>query len=146
MYYLTFENEIFFDGNLDISFLKDLVRLYLGKADFFEIRSLEEDKIAREFIKNYGAYDENESFEEIGSGIIDEDLRDGLLNILLKDKQTLNFYKLSLFRENILIMEILNYGEEVSIYNLNEKEVVNLANELESLYGLKEINISKTDD
>ncbi|WP_411354934.1 hypothetical protein [Peptoniphilus harei] len=44
MYYINFENDVFIDENIDLSHLKDLVRIYLNRCDSYQITVLKEDK------------------------------------------------------------------------------------------------------
>ena len=48
---------------------------------------------------------------------------------------------LSLYDDGILKLEILNYGSEVYIYGFDKKTVVDFADELEKVYGIREVNV-----
>jgi len=56
-------------------------------------------------------------------------------------ESALNFMGLSLYDDGILKLEILNYGSEVYIYGFDKKTVVEFADELEKVYGIKEVNV-----
>ena len=45
------------------------------------------------------------------------------------------------YDDGILKLEILNYGSEVYIYGFDEKTVVKFSEELEKVYGIKEVNV-----
>ena len=53
----------------------------------------------------------------------------------------LNFMGLSLYDDGILKLEILNYGSEVYIYGFDKKTVVEFSDELEKVYGIREVNV-----
>ena len=53
---------------------------------------------------------------------------------------------LSLYDDGILKLEILNYGSEVYIYGFDEKTVVEFSDELEKVYGIKEVNVYIDED
>ena len=57
MYYLTFENDVFIDTDLDLKYLKKLLKKYLEKTDFFQVIALGEDKLIKKLLRDYAAYD-----------------------------------------------------------------------------------------
>lgn len=68
-----------------------------------------------------------------------------ILKNLIGD-MALNFMGLSLYDDGILKLEILNYGSEVYIYGFDEKTVVEFSDELEKVYGIKEVNVYIDED
>ena len=53
----------------------------------------------------------------------------------------LNFMGINLYNDGILKLEIINYGSEVYIYGFDEKSVVEFSEELEKIYGIKNLNV-----
>ncbi len=141
MYYLTFENDVFIDTDLDLKYLKKLLNKYLEKTDFFQVIALGEDKLIKKLLRDYAAYDEDGEYEEIFQGPTDDDFKKVILDNFLNEKNIPNFYKLSLYQGDKLKFEVLNYGEEVSIYGFDQKQVEEAYKKLEEDYGIKNINI-----
>lgn len=140
MYYINFENDVFIDENIDLSHLKDLVRIYLNRCDSYQIKVLKEDGKSKKLLDDLAVYSDENGYEYILQGIIDEDFKKLILANLIGESAT-NFMGLSLYDDGILKIEILNYGSEVYIYGFDEKTVVDFADELEKVYGIKEVNV-----
>lgn len=120
MYYINFENDVFIDENIDLSHLKDLVRIYLNRCDSYQITILKEDKKSKKILDDFAVYSDENGYEYILQGIVDEDFKEMILKNLIGD-MALNFMGLSLYDDGILKLEILNYGSEVYIYGFDEK-------------------------
>lgn len=145
MYYINFENDVFIDENIDLSHLKDLVRIYLNRCDSYQITILKEDKKSKKILDDFAVYSDENGYEYILQGIIDEDFKEMILKNLIGD-MALNFMGLSLYDDGILKLEILNYGSEVYIYGFDEKTVVEFSDELEKVYGIKEVSVYIDED
>lgn len=145
MYYINFENDVFIDENIDLSHLKDLVRIYLNRCDSYQITILKEDKKSKKILDDFAVYSDENGYEYILQGIVDEDFKETILKNLIGD-MALNFMGLSLYDDGILKLEILNYGSEVYIYGFDEKTVVEFSDELEKVYGIKEVNVYIDED
>lgn len=145
MYYINFENDVFIDENIDLSHLKDLVRIYLNRCDSYQITILKEDKKSKKILDDFAVYSDENGYEYILQGIVDEDFKEMILKNLIGD-MALNFMGLSLYDDGILKLEILNYGSEVYIYGFDEKTVVEFSDELEKVYGIKEVNVYIDED
>ena len=145
MYYINFENDVFIDENIDLSHLKDLVRIYLNRCDSYQITILKEDKKSKKILDDFAVYSDENGYEFILQGIVDDDFKDMILKNLIGD-MALNFMGLSLYDDGILKLEILNYGSEVYIYGFDEKTVVEFSDELEKVYGIKEVNVYIDED
>lgn len=145
MYYINFENDVFIDENIDLSHLKDLVRIYLNRCDSYQITILKEDKKSKKILDDFAVYSDENGYEYILQGIIDEDFKEMILKNLIGD-MALNFMGLSLYDDGILKLEILNYGSEVYIYGFDEKTVVEFSDEIEKVYGIKEVNVYIDED
>ena len=145
MYYINFENDVFIDENIDLSHLKDLVRIYLNRCDSYQITILKEYKKSKKILDDFAVYSDENGYEYILQGIVDEDFKETILKNLIGD-MALNFMGLSLYDDGILKLEILNYGSEVYIYGFDEKTVVEFSDELEKVYGIKEVNVYIDED
>ena len=145
MYYINFENDVFIDENIDLSHLKDLVRIYLNRCDSYQITILKEDKKSKKILDDFAVYSDENGYEYILQGIVDDDFKGMILKNLIGD-MALNFMGLSLYDDGILKLEILNYGSEVYIYGFDEKTVVEFSDELEKVYGIKEVNVYIDED
>ncbi|MDU3456860.1 MAG: hypothetical protein E7F47_03065 [Peptoniphilus harei] len=145
MYYINFENDVFIDENIDLSHLKDLVRVYLNRCDSYQITILKEDKKSKKILDDFAVYSDENGYEYILQGIVDDDFKEMILKNLIGD-MALNFMGLSLYDDGILKLEILNYGSEVYIYGFDEKTVVEFSDELEKVYGIKEVNVYIDED
>ncbi|MFR8743718.1 MAG: hypothetical protein ACLVEW_00675 [Peptoniphilus sp.] len=145
MYYINFENDVFIDENIDLSHLKDLVRIYLNRCDSYQITILKEDKKSKKILDDFAVYSDENGYEYILQGIVDEDFKEMILKNIIGD-MALNFMGLSLYDDGILKLEILNYGSEVYIYGFDEKTVVEFSDELEKVYGIKEVNVYIDED
>ncbi len=145
MYYINFENDVFIDENIDLSHLKDLVRIYLNRCDSYQITILKEDKKSKKILDDFAVYSDENGYEYILQGIVDEDFKEMILKNLIGD-MALNFMGLSLYDDGILKLEILNYGSEVYIYGFDEKTVVEFSDELQKVYGIKEVNVYIDED
>lgn len=145
MYYINFENDVFIDENIDLSHLKDLVRIYLNRCDSYQITILKEDKKSKKILDDFAVYSDENGYEYILQGIVDEDFKEMILKNLIGD-MALNFMGLSLYDDGILKLEILNYGSEVYIYGFDEKTVVEFSDEIEKVYGIKEVNVYIDED
>ena len=71
---------------------------------------------------------------------MDEDFKKMILENLIGEA-ALNFMGISLYDDGILKLEILNYGSEVYIYGFDEKSVVAFSEELEKVYGIRDLNV-----
>lgn len=140
MYYINFENDVFIDENIDLSHLKDLVRIYLNMCDSYQITILKEDKKSKKILDDFAVYSDENGYEYILQGIVDEDFKEMILKNLIGN-MALNFMGLSLYDDGILKLEILNYGSEVYIYGFDKKAVVEFSDELEKVYGIREVNV-----
>lgn len=145
MYYINFENDVFIDENIDLSHLKDLVRVYLNRCDSYQITILKEDKKSKKILDDFAVYSDENGYEYILQGIVDDDFKEMILKNLIGD-MALNFMGLSLYDDGILKLEILNYGSEVYIYGFDEKTVVEFSDELEKVYGIREVNVYIDED
>lgn len=145
MYYINFENDVFIDENIDLSHLKDLVRIYLNRCDSYQITILKEDKKSKKILDDFAVYSDENGYEFILQGIVDDDFKEMILKNLIGD-MALNFMGLSLYDDGILKLEILNYGSEVYIYGFDEKTVVEFSDELEKVYGIREVNVYIDED
>lgn len=145
MYYINFENDVFIDENIDLSHQKDLVRIYLNRCDSYQITILKEDKKSKKILDDFAVYSDENGYEYILQGIVDDDFKEMILKNLIGD-MALNFMGLSLYDDGILKLEILNYGSEVYIYGFDEKTVVEFSDELEKVYGIKEVNVYIDED
>lgn len=145
MYYINFENDVFIDENINLSHLKDLVRIYLNRCDSYQITILKEDKKSKKILDDFAVYSDENGYEYILQGIVDDDFKEMILKNLIGD-MALNFMGLSLYDDGILKLEILNYGSEVYIYGFDEKTVVEFSDELEKVYGIKEVNVYIDED
>ena len=81
MYYINFENDVFIDENIDLSHLKDLVRIYLGRCDSYQITVLKEDKKSKKLVDDLAVYSDENGYEYILQGIIDEDFKKLILAV-----------------------------------------------------------------
>lgn len=140
MYYINFENDVFIDENIDLSHLKDLVRIYLNRCDSYQIKILKEDDKSKKIVEDFAVYADEDGYEHIFQGIVDEDFKKIILKNLIGEN-ALNFMGISLYDDGILKLEILNYGSEVYIYGFDEKTVVEFSDELEKVYGIREVNV-----
>ncbi|MET3617402.1 hypothetical protein ABID14_001031 [Peptoniphilus olsenii] len=140
MYYINFENDVFIDENLDFRFMEDLVRINLQKSDSYELKILKENKDIKKKVEDIAVYSDENVFEYIYQGIIDEDFKEMLLKNLL-DKNALKIFGISLFDDGKLTFESINFGSEVYLFGFNEHSVVDVVSELEQVYGIDEINV-----
>lgn len=140
MYYINFENDVFIDENIDLSHIKDILRIYLNRCDSYQITLLKDDEKSKKIVDEFAAYSDENGYEYIFQGIIDEDFKKTILENLI-GQMALNFMGISLYDDGILKLEILNYGSEVYIYGFDEKTVVKFSEELEKVYGIKEVNV-----
>lgn len=140
MYYINFENDVFIDENIDLSHIKDILRIYLNRCDSYQITLLKDDEKSKKIVDEFAVYSDENGYEYIFQGIIDEDFKKTILENLIGEI-ALNFMGVSLYDDGILKLEILNYGSEVYIYGFDEKTVVKFSEELEKVYGIKEVNV-----
>ena len=140
MYYINFENDVFIDENIDLSHIKDILRIYLNRCDSYQITLLKDDEKSKKVVDEFAVYSDENGYEYIFQGIIDEDFKKTILENLIGEI-ALNFMGISLYDDGILKLEILNYGSEVYIYGFDEKTVVKFSEELEKVYGIKEVNV-----
>ena len=140
MYYINFENDVFIDENIDLSHIKDILRIYLNRCDSYQITLLKDDEKSKKIVDEFAVYSDENGHEYIFQGIIDEDFKKTILENLIGE-MALNFMGISLYDDGILKLEILNYGSEVYIYGFDEKTVVKFSEELEKVYGIKEVNV-----
>lgn len=140
MYYINFENDVFIDENIDLSHVKDILRIYLNRCDSYQITLLKDDEKSKKIVDEFAVYSDENGYEYIFQGIIDEDFKKTILENLI-GQMALNFMGISLYDDGILKLEILNYGSEVYIYGFDEKTVVKFSEELEKVYGIKEVNV-----
>lgn len=140
MYYINFENDVFIDENIDLSHIKDILRIYLNRCDSYQITLLKDDEKSKKIVNEFAVYSDENGYEYVFQGIIDEDFKKTILENLIGE-MALNFMGISLYDDGILKLEILNYGSEVYIYGFDEKTVVKFSEELEKVYGIKEVNV-----
>lgn len=140
MYYINFENDVFIDENIDLSHIKDILRIYLNRCDSYQITLLKDDEKSKKVVDEFAVYSDENGYEYIFQGIIDEDFKKTILENLI-GQMALNFMGINLYDDGILKLEILNYGSEVYIYGFDEKTVVKFSEELEKVYGIKEVNV-----
>lgn len=147
MYYINFENDVFIDQEIDLRPIYDILRIYLNKCDSYQIKILKEDSKSKKLVEDFAVYSDEDGYEYIYQGIVDEDFKKMILENLIGDA-SLNFMGISLYDDGILKLEILNYGSEVYIYGFDEKSVVAFSEELEKVYGIKDLNvyIDKSED
>lgn len=138
-YSITEENEV----AIDFSWWKDLVRIYCHKADYFEIRLWEDEQNdrAREFCQNYAAYEEEEGNQRVYAGMMDDAFREELLDIAIGEEGIPIFFSLWLYRDGEQILSSDHNGMEFMLLGFDEHSVVAAAEELEQVYGIKEIQI-----
>ena len=140
MYYINFENDVFIDDEIDLRVLSDILKIYLNKCDSYQIKALKEDERSKKLLQDFAIYSEDDAYENIYQGIIDEDFKKMILENLIGEG-ALNFMGISLYDDGILKIEMINYGSEVYIYGFNEKSVVAFSEELEKVYGIKDLNV-----
>ncbi|OLR65688.1 hypothetical protein [Peptoniphilus porci] len=140
MYYINFENDVFIKEEIDLSPVSDILKIYLNKCDSYQIKVLKEDKKSKKLVEEFAVYSDEDGYEYIFQGIIDEDFKKMILDNLIGDV-ALNFMGISLYNDGILKLEIINYGSEVYIYGFDEKSVVEFSEELEKIYGVKDLNV-----
>lgn len=140
MYYINFENDVFIKEEIDLSPVSDILKIYLNKCDSYQIKVLKEDKKSKKLVEEFAVYSDEDGYEYIFQGIIDEDFKKMILDNLIGDV-ALNFMGISLYNDGILKLEIINYGSEVYIYGFDEKSVVEFSEELEKIYGIKDLNV-----
>ena len=140
MYYINFENDVFIDDEIDLRVLSDILKIYLNKCDSYQIKALKEDEKSKKLLQDFAIYSEDDAYENIYQGIIDEDFKKMILENLIAET-ALNFMGISLYDDGILKLEILNYGSEVYIYGFDEKSVVAFSEELEKVYGIRDLNV-----
>lgn len=145
MYYLSFENDVFIDENLDLRYIEDLLRIYLNKTDSYEIKILKENKSMEGPVEEFAVYSSENAYEYIFQGIIDDEFKEMLLANLIGEN-ALKFFGISLFNDGKLLFESINYGSEIYIFGFDEHSVVDFSKELEELYGIKEINVYVEDE
>lgn len=145
MYYINFENDVFIDEDINLEPIKDIFRIYLNKCDSFQIKILKEDAKYKKVLEDYEIYSDDNEYEYIFQGLIDEDFKEMILENLIGE-MAINFTDISLYKDGILKLEIINFGSEVYIYDFDEKTVVEFAEELEKIYGIKDINVYTDDE
>ncbi|MFR2892667.1 hypothetical protein [Peptoniphilus grossensis] len=140
MYYINFENDVFINDEIDLRPISDILKIYLNKCDSYQIKILKDDKKAKKLVEEFAVYSDEDGCEYIFQGIIDEDFKKMILENLIA-KAALNFMGISLYDDGILKLEILNYGSEVYLYGFDEKSVVAFSEELEKVYGIRDLNV-----
>ncbi|MDY3902837.1 hypothetical protein [Peptoniphilus sp.] len=140
MYYINFENNVFIEEKIDLNPVFDILKIYLNKCDSYQIKVLKEDKKSKKLVEEFAVYSDEDGYEYIFQGIIDEDFKKMILDNLIGDV-ALNFMGINLYNDGILKLEIINYGSEVYIYGFDEKSVVEFSEELEKIYGIKNLNV-----
>lgn len=140
MYYINFENDVFIDDEIDLRPISDILKIYLNKCDSYQIKVLKDDKKSKKLVEEFAVYSDEDGYEYIFQGIMDEDFKKMILENLIGEA-ALNFMGISLYDDGILKLEILNYGSEVYIYGFDEKSVVAFSEELEKVYGIKDLNV-----
>ena len=145
MYYINFENDVFIDDKIDLRPISDILKIYLNKCDSYQIKILKDDKKSKKLVEEFAVYSDKDGYEYIFQGIVDDDFKKMILENLLGES-ALNFMGISLYDDGILKLEILNYGSEVYLYGFNEKSVVAFSEELEKVYGIKDLNVYIEDE
>lgn len=140
MYYINFENNVFIEEKIDLNPVFDILKIYLNKCDSYQIKVLKEDEKSKKLVEEFAVYSDEDGYEYIFQGIIDEDFKKMILDNLIGDV-ALNFMGINLYNDGILKLEIINYGSEVYIYGFDEKSVVEFSEELEKIYGIKNLNV-----
>lgn len=140
LYYINFENDVFIDDEIDLRPISDILKIYLNKCDSYQIKILKDDKKSKKLVEEFAVYSDEDGYEYIFQGIIDEDFKKMILENLI-GKAALNFMCISLYDDGILKLEILNYGSEVYLYGFDEKSVVAFSEELEKVYGIRDLNV-----
>lgn len=140
MYYINFENNVFIEEDIDLNPVFDILKIYLNKCDSYQIKVLKEDEKSKKLVEEFAVYSDEDGYEYIFQGIIDEDFKKMILDNLIGDV-ALNFMGINLYNDGILKLEIINYGSEVYIYGFDEKSVVEFSEELEKIYGIKNLNV-----
>lgn len=140
MYYINFGNDVFIDENINLEPVRDIFRIFLNKCDSFQIKILKEDAKYKKLVEEYEIYSDDNSYEYIFQGMVDEDFKEMILKNLIGEN-AINFTDISLYDDGKLKIEIINYGSEVYIYDFDEKSVVSFAEELEKIYRIKNINV-----
>ena len=140
LYYINFENDVFIDEEIDLRPISDILKIYLNKCDSYQIKILKDDKKSKKLVEEFAVYSDEDGYEYIFQGIMDEDFKKMILENLIGEA-ALNFMDISLYDDGILKLEILNYGSEVYIYGFDEKSVVAFSEELEKVYGIRDLNV-----
>lgn len=140
MYYINFENDVFIHDEIDLRPISDILKIFLNKCDSYQIKILKDDKKSKKLVEEFAVYSDEDGYEYIFQGIIDEDFKKMILENLIGET-ALNFMGISLYEDGILKLEILNYGSEVYIYGFDEKSVVAFSEELEKVYGIRDLNV-----
>ncbi|MGF0095481.1 hypothetical protein ACQRC6_03490 [Peptoniphilus sp. SGI.035] len=140
MYYINFENNVFIEEDIDLNPVFDILKIYLNKCDSYQIKVLKEDEKSKKLVEEFAVYSDEDGYEYIFQGIIDEDFKKMILDNLIGEV-ALNFMGINLYNDGILKLEIINYGSEVYIYGFDEKSVVEFSEELEKIYGIKNLNV-----
>ncbi|MEQ2400012.1 hypothetical protein [Peptoniphilus hominis (ex Hitch et al. 2025)] len=109
MYYINFENDVFIDEEIDLRPISDILKIYLNKCDSYQIKILKDDKKSKKLVEEFAVYSDEDGYEYIFQGIIDDDLKKMILENLIGET-ALNFMGISLYDDGILKLEILNYG------------------------------------
>lgn len=147
MYYLYFDTNYSLEEKssaaVDFSWWKDLVRIQLNRADYFEIRLWKEETNhqALAFCQAYAAYEEEDSYQKIYSGMIDENLKEELLKIAIGEEGLPIFFSLWLYRDGEQILASDHYGMEFVLSGYDQHSVVQAAEEIEQIYGIDGIQI-----
>ena len=98
MYYINFENDVFIDENIDLSHLKDLVRIYLNRCDSYQIKILKEDDKSKKIVEDFAVYADEDGYEYIFQGIVDEDFKKIILKKNYRISTVVFFVTSSAFR------------------------------------------------
>lgn len=140
MYYINFEKDVFIDEDVDLKPIYDILKIFLNRCDSYQIKSLKEDINSKKIVEEFAVYTNENGYELIFQGIVDDEFKKVILDNLIGDS-ALNFMGINLYDDGILKLEILNYGSEVYIYGFDAKSVVKFSEELESIYGIKDLNV-----
>ncbi|MDO5715435.1 MAG: hypothetical protein Q4P25_02530 [Tissierellia bacterium] len=149
MYYLGFNTNIDREKKkVDFFWWKDLLKRYLEKGNYFEIRYWKDDsnQQVKELMDRYGIYYEEEHMEAVHTGMIDSDFRRDFLENCLDEEGYPIYFTAMIYKDEKLILSSEHYGLECYLFDFDRESVVLACDELESRYGIKDIAIYTDED
>lgn len=136
MYYLGYETDILFEENFNRDIIFDVFKENIANADFFKVVVPRENEKLINILEEYSVYSEDIEIGISKSAMLDNDLKDILIENLFSEK-ILSFLEISLYRKDKLILEINSFGSEIYVYDLDKISSESLANKLEKNYNIK---------